>query len=305
MQEQKRKTAKKAKYTHSKLCEGVVMCNDTLPRWVCMPPEGTRIVLTLGTDGENNILSTKSGCRGWGRMAVVGRGKDVAIPVDTLEVSRVHAGFLLDYKGQWFVVSLSRTNPTVVDGVRVPFLQPVEVSNGAEFVFHNLGPYTFCAFKGKEVMGPPPVKRFNSVITSGSASKSTKLVANAADTQASPSTPPADDGRKIRCCHILVKHKDSRKPSSWKQEVVTRTHEEAVSYAKALRQLVLAGTITFQELAATESDCMSYKIGGDVGWFGRGDVHKAFEDAAFALNVGGLSDVVDTPSGVHIIFRTG
>jgi hypothetical protein len=33
-------------------------------------------------------------------------------------------------------------------------------------------------------------------------------------------------------------------------------------------------------------------------------MQKPFEDATFALNVGGISDIVDTDSGVHIILRT-
>lgn len=52
------------------------------------------------------------------------------------------------------------------------------------------------------------------------------------------------------------------------------------------------------------SDCSSAKRGGDLGLFGRGAMQKPFEDAAFALKVGGLSQPVDTDSGVHIILRT-
>lgn len=52
------------------------------------------------------------------------------------------------------------------------------------------------------------------------------------------------------------------------------------------------------------SDCSSAKRGGDLGLFGRGAMQKPFEDAAFALKVGELSQIVDTDSGVHIIMRT-
>jgi NIMA-interacting peptidyl-prolyl cis-trans isomerase 1 len=37
--------------------------------------------------------------------------------------------------------------------------------------------------------------------------------------------------------------------------------------------------------------------------FGRGQMQKPFEDATFALPVGGLSGIVDTDSGIHIILR--
>lgn len=58
------------------------------------------------------------------------------------------------------------------------------------------------------------------------------------------------------------------------------------------------------ELAEKFSDCSSAKRGGDLGFFTRGAMQKPFEDAAFELEVGQLSEIVETDSGVHIIHRT-
>ena len=61
----------------------------------------------------------------------------------------------------------------------------------------------------------------------------------------------------------------------------------------------------FAALARQHSDCGSAQAGGDLGAFGRGQMVKAFEEAAFALGVGDTSVVVETPFGFHIIRRTG
>ncbi|CAE7923622.1 PIN1 [Symbiodinium sp. KB8] len=110
---------------------------------------------------------------------------------------------------------------------------------------------------------------------------------------------------KVRASHLLVKHKNSRRPSSWRQDVITISKEDAITKLKAFRQSIVDGEADFAELAGQESDCSSAKRGGDLGFFQRGQMQKPFEDATFALKVGELSGVVDTDSGVHIILRTG
>ena len=59
----------------------------------------------------------------------------------------------------------------------------------------------------------------------------------------------------------------------------------------------------FQQIAYAESDCSSHEKGGDLGMFGKGQMQKAFEEASFKLQVGQLSNIVDTDSGIHILLR--
>lgn len=108
---------------------------------------------------------------------------------------------------------------------------------------------------------------------------------------------------QVRCRHLLVKHQGSRRPASWKSDRITRTKEEALELLAGYRERIVSGQTSFEDLAKQESDCSSARTGGDLGRFGRGQMQKPFEDAAFALNVGEISGYVDTESGVHIIQR--
>ena len=62
-------------------------------------------------------------------------------------------------------------------------------------------------------------------------------------------------------------------------------------------------TERFVAIAGKESDCSSFKRGGNLGAFGRNKMQKPFEEAAFALKVGELSDPITTDSGIHLILR--
>lgn len=72
---------------------------------------------------------------------------------------------------------------------------------------------------------------------------------------------------------------------------------------KAHEKTIRSGAASLGDLAPTESDCSSARKRGDLGYFGRGEMQKEFEDVAFTLKVGELSDVVSTASGLHLIER--
>ena len=74
--------------------------------------------------------------------------------------------------------------------------------------------------------------------------------------------------------------------------------------AVTLKQKITEGA-DFASLAQQHSSCPSKARGGDLGRFGIGQMVKPFEDATFALEVGGLSEPVQTQFGWHLIHRTG
>lgn len=109
---------------------------------------------------------------------------------------------------------------------------------------------------------------------------------------------------KVRASHLLIKHRDSRRPASWKEENITRSKEEAIAILRDHENKIKSGQATLAELAQVHSDCSSHKRGGDLGEFGRGQMQPSFEEAAFGLKVGEISGVVESDSGVHLIQRT-
>ncbi|CUA67454.1 peptidyl-prolyl cis-trans isomerase NIMA-interacting 1 [Rhizoctonia solani] len=121
------------------------------------------------------------------------------------------------------------------------------------------------------------------------------------NTSKTNSPPPG----QMRASHLLVKHSGSRRPSSWKEENITRSKEEAITILKGYAAEIGTDRDKFAKLAGEHSDCSSHRNGGDLGWFGKGQMQKPFEDGVLALEVGDISSVIETDSGVHLIMRTG
>jgi NIMA-interacting peptidyl-prolyl cis-trans isomerase 1 len=103
---------------------------------------------------------------------------------------------------------------------------------------------------------------------------------------------------------LLVKHRESRRPSSWREENITLSKEDALQRLEEFQKRIVSKEASFEELARKNSDCSSAQKGGDLGFFGRGQMQKPFEEASFGLKVGEMSEPVWTDSGVHLILRT-
>ena len=116
-----------------------------------------------------------------------------------------------------------------------------------------------------------------------------------ASVSAAPKPPP----ESIACQHVLIAFKGAKNaPAN-----VTRTKADAKARADEVHAKAVAGE-DFTKLAQDYSDDQgSRERLGSVGKFKREGMVKPFSDAAFALQVDGISDVVETPFGFHVIKR--
>lgn len=96
---------------------------------------------------------------------------------------------------------------------------------------------------------------------------------------------------RVRASHILVKVGP------------TSTDTEKADARKKIQDIKskLDNGEDFAKLATANSDCPSSKNGGELGTFSRGQMVKPFEDSAFSLKPGEVSDIVETRFGFHII----
>ncbi len=125
--------------------------------------------------------------------------------------------------------------------------------------------------------------------------------AQAQAAQPAPPNPQAlePEGESIEASHILVGYAGAPRSSA------TRTKAEAEAEAARLVGLARAPGADFAALAKEHSeDPGSGPRGGALGAFTRDRMVKPFSDAAFALDPGQVSGVVESQFGYHVILRT-
>ncbi len=104
-----------------------------------------------------------------------------------------------------------------------------------------------------------------------------------------------DVPEQVKASHILIKS-DTTDPNTDPNEAKAEAKEKTEELLKQIK----AGA-DFAELAKANSACPSAAKGGDLGSFGRGQMVPPFEKAAFELETGQVSDIVETQFGYHII----
>ena len=114
-------------------------------------------------------------------------------------------------------------------------------------------------------------------------------------------TESEDLPEEISASHILISYKGASRADA----KITRSKEEAKTEAERIHKLVTSEGNDFAETAKKHSDGPSSTKGGDLGKFKFEVMAKPFSEAAFSLDVGSVSEVVETDFGFHVIKRTG
>ncbi len=101
---------------------------------------------------------------------------------------------------------------------------------------------------------------------------------------------------EVKAQHILIQYKGARNSRA------KRSKEEALKLAEKLAKKAREGKVSFAYLAEKYSDDPSAKANkGDLGWFTWGRMVGPFQEAAFKMKKGEISDPVETMYGYHII----
>lgn len=135
-----------------------------------------------------------------------------------------------------------------------------------------------------------PIKKLFDILTKGSEPSDEDVAKFYEEHDADFTTP-----EQVRASHILV---------TVKKDASDEDKAAAKAKIEGLLAQIKEGA-DFAELATANSDCPSKAQGGDLGFFGKGQMVKPFEEAAFALADGDISEIVETQFGFHIIKKTG
>ena len=110
----------------------------------------------------------------------------------------------------------------------------------------------------------------------------------------------AEKPEEVQASHILISYKGADRADG----DISRSKDEAKTEAERIRKLIVDDGNDFAEMAKEHSDGPSSTKGGDLGKFKFEVMAKPFSEAAFALEIGEVSGVVETGFGFHVIKRT-
>ena len=285
------------------------------PSWSTAPPSSaSHLVLELFKKEGVILERIRTGKRS---VHSFGRNSDICThTLDHGSISRQHALIVHTATGP-YLVDLHSSQGTTVNERKVEAGEPIPLYDEDVIAFGASGRKYKVKGSGRSRGGDGSATEEKSHSAPSSESREKRprdeegtSSSNRPKRSFSPSS--SVPSHKVAASHILLKHTQSRRPSSHRSAVITRTPDEARALISDLRTQLLphleqpltALLPVFAKMADEHSDCSSYKRGGALGRFGYEQMQKKFSEVAFGLKVGEVSGPVETESGVHLILRT-
>jgi hypothetical protein len=253
---------------------------------------------------------------------LIGKNAEVCnLVLDNPLNSAVHAAMMFHGERRCFVIEdRQSTNGVTVDGVRLRPRRPTALAVDSKIQFGGSCREYFLRF-GVPKKNAARVKN----ATIAEETKAEPVDALSESHPLGPSSPPPFDPTAAHAAinaapqpspetlerhfrHILIKHKDVRKPISAaprnKGEMITRSMEDALELAHHIRGLHEKWSEDqFVEAVRVNSECATARKDGDLGVVEKGEYEDMFDAAAFRLGPEEVSYPVQTSLGLHLIFR--
>jgi NIMA-interacting peptidyl-prolyl cis-trans isomerase 1 len=154
------------------------------------------------------------------------------VALDHESISRRHAGLFWNETGELSLMDLGSSHGTFLNDKAIPENTPMTVRDGDKVRFAASSRVYRVSFSG------------------GGGQK------RAADDDAAAPAPKKAEReapKEVRALHILIKHRESRRPSSWREDNITRSRDEAAARLSKLRKQILSGEIEFEEARRSAS----------------------------------------------------
>ncbi|MFZ6015216.1 MAG: protein translocase subunit SecD [Patescibacteria group bacterium] len=107
-----------------------------------------------------------------------------------------------------------------------------------------------------------------------------------------------DAGNEVKAKHLLIQWQGALHSSA----STTRSKEEALEYIQQIREQTNPENFA-DKVKEFSEEPGSETSGGDLGWFGKGVMVEAFENAVFPLAKGTISEPVESEFGYHLIYK--
>eukprot|EP00668_Euglena_longa_P034100 GGOE01043837.1.p1 GENE.GGOE01043837.1~~GGOE01043837.1.p1 ORF type:complete len:343 (+),score=64.17 GGOE01043837.1:35-1063(+) len=279
------------------------------PEWATMPSKGIHLEVRRGADMVDLLNIDEQPYYLFGRNQGV-----VDFVLEHPSISRVHFALVHHQHGGTYIIDLGSGHGTAINNRKLERNKPVKFEvNSALQAGASSRTYVLRGDVGRPSEPQQPATAFDDRKRPREEERTNRVKEDGI--LAGWDLPVKKQAKRkqpdiIQCCHILLAHRDLKKPFDRFGRPVLRTKDEAFRALAALKEEIILNLdgigpeAKMRKLAKKESDCQTWKKGGDLGKMRKGQWAKEFEQVAFNLEVGEIGGPVESEHGVHLLMRT-